>query len=83
MQRTATQNLPDTEVIIMNLCSSLLAPVKKDGKCRLLAREVQDLLDRARDLNLVNKKDYLHAGALVAALVLDPASTPIRQRHFQ
>lgn len=41
--------------------------MNKDGKSNLLAREVEDLLDRARDLNLVNKKDYLDAGALVAS----------------
>ena len=67
MQKTVTQNLPDTEVIIMNLCSSLLAPMNKDGKSNLLAREVEDLLNRARELNLVNKKNYLYAGALVAS----------------
>ena len=67
MKRTATQNLPDNEVIIMNLCGLLLGLMNKDGKSNLLAREVEDLLNWARDLNSVNKKNYLYAGALATS----------------
>lgn len=71
MLRTATQNLPNSEVIIMNLCGLLLALMNKEGKSNLLAREGEDLLNRARKLNPANKNHYLYAGAF--ARIENPA----------
>lgn len=62
--RTAVQNLPNSEVIIMNLCGLLIGLMNKEGKNNLMAREVEDLLNRVRELNPANAKQRLYAGAL-------------------
>lgn len=61
--RKAVQNLPNSEVIIMNLCGMLIGLMKKEGKDDRTVYEANSLLDRVRDLNPTNKKyhEYLNA----------------------
>lgn len=58
--RQALRNLPNSEVIIMNLCGLLIGLISKEGKSEPLLLEAKDLLDRVRELNPDNKKlnDY-------------------------
>ena len=62
--RSAVQNLPSSEVIIMNLCGLLIGLMNKEGTNNLMAREVEELLNRVRELNPANRKHHLYAGAL-------------------
>ena len=60
--RKAVQNLPNSEVMIMNLCGMLIGLMKKEGKDDRMLHEAKTLLDRVRDINPANKKyhDYLN-----------------------
>jgi tetratricopeptide (TPR) repeat protein len=62
--RTAVQSLPNNEVMIMNLCGMLIGLMKKEGRDDQLMHEAKNLLDRAQELNLANKKYYEYASAL-------------------
>lgn len=63
--RTALENLPNSEVVITNLCALLIGLMSKEGKSDALVQEVKTLLDRGRALNPANKKYHLYATALV------------------
>lgn len=54
--RTAVKQLPNSEVMIVNLCGLLIAQMSKEGYKETLAAEVTELLDRIRLLNPANKK---------------------------
>lgn len=56
--RKAAQMLPNSEVIVMNLCGMLIALMKKEGKEDAMLHEAKSLLDRVRELNPSNKKLY-------------------------
>lgn len=60
--RKAVQNLPNSEVIITNLCGMLIGLMKKEGKDDRMVYEAKSLLDRVRELNPTNKKyhEYLN-----------------------
>lgn len=62
--RTALRNLPNSEMVILNLCALLIGLMNKEGKSEALVQEVQALLDRVFILNPANKKYQLYAGAL-------------------
>lgn len=62
--RTAVQNLPNSEVVIMNLCGLLIALMSKEGNDGPMALEVKGLLDRVRELNPFNKKHHVYVEAL-------------------
>ncbi len=56
--RSAVKQLPNSEVMIVNLCGLLIAQMSKEGYKETLAAEIRDLLERIRLLNPVNKKYY-------------------------
>lgn len=62
--RGAVQNLPNSEVVIMNLCGLLLGLMSTQGKSDALVHEVKELLARVREINPANKKYHLYANAL-------------------
>jgi tetratricopeptide (TPR) repeat protein len=62
--RQAVENLPNNEVIIMNLCGLLISLMNKEGKSDLMLREVKDLLARVSELNPANKKHPEYSAAL-------------------
>ncbi len=62
--RTAVHNLPNSEVVILNLCGLLLGLMNKEGKSDTMVNEVKELLERVFVLNPANKKYHLYAGAL-------------------
>lgn len=62
--RTAVKNLPNSEMVILNLCALLIGLMNKEGKSEDLIQEVRALLDRVFVLNPANKKYQLYAGAL-------------------
>lgn len=62
--RKAVQSLPNSEVMLMNLCGMLIGLIKKTGKGDRLASEAKNLLDRVRELNPTNKKYHEYASAL-------------------
>lgn len=62
--RTAVQNLPNSEVVILNLCGLLIGLMNKEGKSDALAAEVKELLKRVFVLNPASKKYHLYGGAL-------------------
>lgn len=62
--RKAVQSLPNSEVMLMNLCGMLIGLIKKTGKDDRLASEAKNLLDRVRELNPTNKKYHEYASAL-------------------
>lgn len=62
--RGAAQKLPNSEVILVNLCGLLLGLMKQTGKDAQLAQEARDLLDRVRQLNPANKKAHVYGAAL-------------------
>jgi len=62
--RTAVQNLPNSEVVIMNLCGLLIGLMRKEGKTDALTHEVKGLLERVGELNPANKKYHLYLEAL-------------------
>lgn len=64
MLRKAVQSLPNSEVMLMNLCGMLIGLMKKAGKDDNLAREAKNLLDRVRELNPSNRKYNEYASAL-------------------
>lgn len=63
--RTAVQNLPNSEVVIMNLCGLLIGQMTKEGRNDATIREVKSLLDRVKEINPANKKYSTYATALV------------------
>jgi len=63
--RSAVQQLPSSEAMIVNLCGMLLAQMSKNGYNEALAAETRDMLDRLRALNPANKKYYSYAMMLV------------------
>ncbi len=62
--RTAVQNLPNSEVVIMNLCGLLIGLMRKEGKTDALVHEVKGLLERVGQLNPANKKYHLYLEAV-------------------
>ncbi len=62
--RAAVLNLPNSEVMIMNLSGLLIGLMSKEGKNQRMALEVSELLDRVRELNPANKKHPLYVMAL-------------------
>jgi tetratricopeptide (TPR) repeat protein len=62
--RTAVQNLPNSEVVIMNLCGLLIGQMRKEGKTDALVLEVKGLLERVGQLNPANKKYHLYLDAI-------------------
>ncbi len=62
--RTALQNLPGSEVVMMNLCGLLIGQMRSQGKSDVLMREVVDLLKRVRQLNPANDKYRQYMSAL-------------------
>lgn len=62
--RTAVQNLPNSEVVIMNLCGLLIGLMQKEGRTEALTHEVRDLLDRVAQINPMNKKYHLYLDAI-------------------
>ncbi|MBT9506181.1 tetratricopeptide repeat protein [Rhodoferax sp.] len=62
--RGAVKDLPNSEVIIMNLCGLLIGLMSKEGPNDLLLREATELLECVRRLNPANKKSQMYASAL-------------------
>jgi tetratricopeptide (TPR) repeat protein len=62
--RTAVQNLPNSEVVIMNLCGMLIGQMRKEGKSDALMYEIKGLLNRVGQLNPANKKYRLYLNAI-------------------
>ena len=62
--RTAVQNLPNSEVVIMNLCGLLIGQMRQEGKTDALTHEVKGLLERVGHLNPANKKYHLYQDAI-------------------
>lgn len=54
--RTALLQLPNNEVICVNLCGLLIGLMQKEGKTEALVLETRSLLQRVRELNPCNKK---------------------------
>jgi len=62
--RGAAQKLPNSEVILVNLCGLLLGQMNQTGQDAVLTQEARELLDRVRQLNPANKKAHVYAAAL-------------------
>jgi tetratricopeptide (TPR) repeat protein len=62
--RTAVQTLPNSEVMIMNLCGMLIGLMKKQGKDDRLMYETKNLLARVREFNPANKKYFEYLNVL-------------------
>ncbi len=62
--RTAVKDMPNSEVVIMNLCGLLLGLMRKEGKSDSLLHEAKDLLERARQLNPGSKKYQAYVSAI-------------------
>ena len=62
--RTAVQNLPNSEVMLMNLCGMLIGLMKKSGKDDSHVYEAKSLLDRVWEMNPSHKKYNEYANAL-------------------
>jgi tetratricopeptide (TPR) repeat protein len=62
--RTAALKLPNSEVILINLCALLIGMLSKGGKNQQIATEARDLLDRVRVLNSSNKNYHIYTAAL-------------------
>lgn len=62
--RTAAQKLPNSEVILINLCALLIGMLSKQGKSQPIATEARELLDRVRVLNIANKNYHIYTAAL-------------------
>jgi uncharacterized protein YjbJ (UPF0337 family) len=62
--RTAAQKLPNSEVILINLCALLIGLLSKEGKSQQIAAEARELLERVRALNSANKNYHVYTAAL-------------------
>jgi DNA-binding NarL/FixJ family response regulator/TolA-binding protein len=62
--RTAAQKLPNSEVILINLCALLIGMLSKEGKSQQIAAEARELLERVRALNSANKNYHVYTAAL-------------------
>jgi hypothetical protein len=62
--RTAAHKLPNSEVILINLCALLIGLLSKEGKNQQVAAEARELLDRVRLLNSSNKNYHVYTAAL-------------------
>src|SRR3990167_5155647 len=62
--RTALQNLPGSEVVMMNLCGLLIGQMRAQGKSDALMSEVMELLERVRELKPMNEKYRQYMNAL-------------------
>lgn len=62
--RTALQNLPGSEVVMMNLCGLLIGQMRAEGRSDALMAEVTELLERVRVLNPLNAKARQYLSAL-------------------
>jgi tetratricopeptide (TPR) repeat protein len=62
--RTAVQNLPNSEVVILNLCGLLIGLMKQEGRSEALLLEARELLERIREINPANKKYHTYLSAL-------------------
>ena len=54
--RIALQNLPHSEVMMMNLCGLLIGQIRAEGRTDALVAEVMGLVERVRDVNPDNAK---------------------------
>ena len=54
--RIALQNLPHSEVMMMNLCGLLIGQIRAEGRTDALVAEVMGLVERVRDANPDNAK---------------------------
>lgn len=54
--RVALQNLPNSEVMMMNLCGLLIGQMRAEGRSDPLLNEIMELLNRVRDINPENPK---------------------------
>ena len=59
--RSAIKQLPNSEVMIVNLCGLLIAQMSKHGYTEALASETRLLLDRLHVINPDNKKFYSYS----------------------
>jgi hypothetical protein len=62
--RTAAHKLPNSEVILINLCALLIGLLSKEGKNQQVAAEAREVLDRVRVLNSSNKNYHVYTAAL-------------------
>jgi tetratricopeptide (TPR) repeat protein len=62
--RKAVKSLPNSEVMLMNLCGMLIGLMTKAGNDDHLAHEAKNLLERVWELNPSNKKYNEYASAL-------------------
>ncbi len=62
--RTAVQQLPGSEAVIINLAGLLIGQMSKEGYKDKLAAETRSLLDRVHDLNPGNQKYYSYLQVL-------------------
>lgn len=62
--RQSLDNLPNNQVIIMNLAGVLIGQMSREGKSEEVAVEVRRLLDRALKLNPANKRSHDYLGIL-------------------
>jgi len=65
--RTALENLPHSEVVMMNLCGLLIGQMRAEGKSDALTAEVMGLLDRVHELNPDNEKYRQYLGIVQPA----------------
>lgn len=56
LMRKALQTLPNSDLMIMNLCGMIIGLLSKNGKDDRLIFEARELLDRVRRINPANKK---------------------------
>lgn len=56
LMRQALQNLPNNDLMIMNLCGMMIGLMSRQGKDDGLIVEARELLDRVRRINPANKK---------------------------
>ena len=54
--RIALQNLPHSEVMMMNLCGLLIGQMRAEGRSDALLAEIMGLLERVHEINPDNAK---------------------------
>lgn len=64
LMRQALQNLPDNDLMIMNLCGMMIGLMSRQGKDDGLVVEARELLERVRRINPANKKYAGYMGIL-------------------